>query len=83
MPFTRIGWYAYSPGSEPSVYHTWFLQRAPNGCLVVTEEVSKGAEGAKGAKGAHAKQLRNADEERTHRAHYLWIAGLKRMSEGS
>ena len=74
VPFTRIGWYAYSPGSKPSIYHTWFLKQVPNGCLVVTEEVGKGY---------RSKQQRNADEEGTHRAHDLWIAALKRLSEGT
>jgi hypothetical protein len=25
VPFSRIGWFGYAPGTEPSFYHTWYL----------------------------------------------------------
>ncbi len=26
VPFTRIGWYGYAPGTAPSFYHAWYLK---------------------------------------------------------
>jgi uncharacterized protein YndB with AHSA1/START domain len=72
VPARRIGWYGYSPGSEPNFYHTWFLTQTEDGCQVVTEEVGKGET---------AKQLRRADEGLMHRGHDLWIATLKWVAE--
>ena len=28
IPYTRIGWYGYAPGTAPSFYHTWYLKTA-------------------------------------------------------
>jgi hypothetical protein len=27
VPYTRIGWYGYAPGTAPSFYHTWYLKQ--------------------------------------------------------
>jgi uncharacterized protein YndB with AHSA1/START domain len=73
VPFSRIGWYGYSPGEAPSFYHTWFLTQVNEGCRVVTDEVGKGPS---------AKHLRETDEGLMHRGHDLWIATLKWIAEG-
>jgi uncharacterized protein YndB with AHSA1/START domain len=72
VPFSRLGWYGYSPGSEPNFYHTWFLTQTSGGCRVVTDEVGKGAS---------AMLLRRTDEGLMHRGHELWIATLKWVAE--
>jgi hypothetical protein len=72
-PYTRIGWYGYSPGTEPSFYHTWYLKPQGDACLVVTDEVGKGKDAA---------HLRETDESLMHRGHDLWLATLKWVSEG-
>jgi uncharacterized protein YndB with AHSA1/START domain len=73
VPFTRIGWYGYAPGTEPSFYHAWYLiELSHDACRVVTDEVGKGPE---------AKQLRARDEGLMHRGHDLWLASLKWASE--
>jgi uncharacterized protein YndB with AHSA1/START domain len=74
VPFSRISWFGYAPGTEPSFYHTWYLAPQGNGCRVVTDEVGKG-EGA-----AH---LRETDEGAMHRGHDLWLATLKWVSESN
>ena len=77
VPYTRIGWYGYAPGTTPSVehsfYHTWFLTPAGNACRVVTDEVGMGNDAA---------HLRETDESLMHRGHDLWLATLKWMAEG-
>jgi uncharacterized protein YndB with AHSA1/START domain len=72
VPFARIGWYGYAPGTEPSFYHTWYLQPRGEACLVVTDEVGKGKD---------AEHLRETDEGLMHRGHDLWLATLKWVSE--
>ena len=72
VPFTRIGWYGYSPGTPPSFYHTWYLVSEGDGCRVVTDEVGKGAS---------AVHLRKTDESMMHRGHDLWLATLKWVAE--
>jgi hypothetical protein len=72
-PYTRIGWYGYVPGTEPSFYHTWYLKPQGDVSLVVTEEVGKGKDVA---------DLRETDEGLIHRGHDLWLATLKWVSEG-
>ena len=73
VPYTRIGWYGYAPGTEPTFYHTWFLTETGDGCSVVTDEVGIGKDAA---------HLRETDEGLMHRGHDLWLATLKWMSEG-
>jgi uncharacterized protein YndB with AHSA1/START domain len=73
VPYTRIGWYGYAPGADPSFYHTWFLTPTSDGCRVVTDEVGIGKDAA---------HLRETDESLMHRGHDLWLATLKWMSEG-
>jgi hypothetical protein len=41
VPYTRIGWYGYAPGTAPSFYHTWYLKPQGDACLVVTDEVAE------------------------------------------
>lgn len=77
VPYTRIGWFGYAPGTTPSAansfYHTWFLKREDDGCRVVTDEVGMGKDAA---------HLRETDESLMHRGHDLWLATLKWMAEG-
>jgi hypothetical protein len=73
VPYSRIGWYGYSPGTAPSFYHTWYLSPLGDACLVVTDEVGKGNQAA---------HLRETDESVMHRGHELWLATLKWVSEG-
>ena len=73
IPYTRIGWYGYAPGTAPSFYHTWYLKTRDNACLVVTDEVGKGKD---------AVHLCETDEGLMHRGHDLWLATLKWVSEG-
>jgi Polyketide cyclase / dehydrase and lipid transport len=72
VPYTRIGWYGYTPGAAPSFYHTWYLKPRGNACMVVTDEVGKGKDAA---------HLRESDEGLMHRGHDLWLATLKWVSE--
>lgn len=72
VPFSRIGWFGYEPGAQPSFYHTWYLTPAGNGCRVVTEEVGMGPA---------AIHLRETNESLLHRGHDLWLATLKWMAE--
>ena len=55
VPYTRIGWYGYAPGTAPSFYHTWYVKPQGDTCLVVTDEVGKGNDAA---------HLRETDESR-------------------
>jgi uncharacterized protein YndB with AHSA1/START domain len=73
VPYTRIGWYGYAPGTAPNFYHTWFLTQSGDSCSVVTDEVGIGKDAA---------HLRETDEGLMHRGHDLWLATLKWMSEG-
>jgi len=77
VPYSRIGWYGYAPGTTPSAehsfYHTWFLTPAGDACRVVTDEVGMGKDAA---------HLRETDESLMHRGHDLWLATLKWMAEG-
>jgi len=73
IPFSRIGWYGYAPGTEPIFYHTWFLTPRGNACNVITDESGKGND---------AVHLRETDEGLMHRGHDLWLATLKWVSEG-
>jgi Polyketide cyclase / dehydrase and lipid transport len=73
VPYARIGWYGYAPGTSPSFYHTWYLKPQGDACLVVTDEVGKGKDAA---------HLRETDESLMHRGHDLWLATLKWISEG-
>jgi uncharacterized protein YndB with AHSA1/START domain len=73
VPFSRIGWFGYAPGTEPSFYHTWYLAPQGNGCRVTTDEVGKGESAA---------HLRETGEGAMHRGHDLWLATLKWVSEG-
>jgi len=73
VPYSRIGWYGYAPGTAPSFYHTWYLTPAGDACRVITDEVGKGKDAA---------HLREVDEALMHRGHDLWLATLKWMAEG-
>jgi hypothetical protein len=73
VPYSRIGWFGYAPGTAPSFYHTWYLTPQGDACLVVTDEVGKGHDAA---------HLRETDETLMHRGHDLWLATLKWVSEG-
>jgi len=72
VPFSRIGWYGYAPGTEPAFYHTWYLTGRGNGCQVVTDEVGNGRDAA---------NLRQTDEDLLHRGHDLWLATLRWVAE--
>jgi uncharacterized protein YndB with AHSA1/START domain len=73
VPHTRLGWYIYAPGAQPTFYHTWYLTPQDDSCLVVTDEVGIGKDAAR---------LRETDESLIHRSHDLWLATLKWVSEG-
>jgi uncharacterized protein YndB with AHSA1/START domain len=72
VPYSRIGWYGYAPGTEPSFYHTWYLVPQGGACLAVTDEVGKGPDAA---------HLRQTDEGLMHRGHDLWLATLRWVAE--
>jgi hypothetical protein len=74
VPYSRIGWYGYSPGAAPNFYHTWYLTPQGDACLVVTDEVGMGRDAA---------HLREVDESLMHRGHDLWLATLKWVSESN
>jgi Polyketide cyclase / dehydrase and lipid transport len=74
VPFSRIGWFGYAPGSAPSFYHTWYLTQVGTACRVVTDEVGKGES---------AIRFRQTDESAMHRGHDLWLAALKWVSESN
>jgi uncharacterized protein YndB with AHSA1/START domain len=73
VPYSRIGWYGYAPGAEPTFYHTWYLKPQGDACMAITDEVGKG-EGP--------RNLRQSDESLMHRGHDLWLATLKWVAEG-
>jgi hypothetical protein len=73
VSYSRIGWFAYSPGSKPNFYHTWYLlPKNDASCLVLTEEVGIGGD---------ANYMRQTDEGLMHRGHEMWLATLKWVSE--
>jgi uncharacterized protein YndB with AHSA1/START domain len=76
VPYSRIGWYGYAPGTAPnaahSFYHTWYLVPEGDACRVVTDEVGRGPDAAR---------LRETNESLMHRGHDLWLATLKWVSE--
>jgi len=74
VPFSRIGWYGYAPGTEPAFYHTWYLAPRDNGCQVVTDEVGNGRDAAR---------WRRTDEGLMHRGHDLWLATLRWVAENN
>jgi uncharacterized protein YndB with AHSA1/START domain len=69
-PNSRIGWFGDSPSTNN--YHTYFLSKTHEGCLVVTEEV---------VKGAGAVELRKNQPQAMHEGHDLWLNALKQRSE--
>jgi len=73
VPYKRLGWDGYAPGSQPTFYHTWYLTLQGESCLVVMDEVGIGKDAA---------HLRETDESLMHRGHDLWLATLKWVSEG-
>lgn len=73
VPYSRLGWYGYAPGTRPVFYHTWYLTPQGDKCRVVTDEVGMGEDAA---------HLRATDESLMHRGHDLWLAALKWVSEG-
>ena len=73
VPYTRLGWYGYAPGAQPTFYHTWFLTPLGADCLVVMDEAGVGKDAA---------HLRETDESLMHRGHDLWLATLKWVAEG-
>lgn len=73
LPYSRLSWYGYAPGTKPSFYHTWYIVPQGSGaCLVVTDEVGKGPDAA---------ALRENNEGLMHRGHDLWLATLKWVAE--
>jgi uncharacterized protein YndB with AHSA1/START domain len=68
----RLGWYGYVPGTQPSFYHTWYLEPKDTMCHVVMEEAGVGKDAA---------GLRQSDETLMHRGHDLWLATLKWEAE--
>jgi uncharacterized protein YndB with AHSA1/START domain len=72
VPYRRLGWYGYAPGSNPSFYHSWYLEPQGEGCFVVMDEAGIGADAA---------ALRRSDETRMHRGHDLWLTALKWIAE--
>jgi hypothetical protein len=76
VPYSRIGWFGYAPGTAPdpahTFYHTWYLTPIGNACRVVTDEVGRGPDAAR---------LREKNESLMHRGHDLWLATLKWVSE--
>jgi len=70
IPTSRVGWFGDSKGTK--AYHSFFPEKVPTGCHVVTEEVVKG----RGAIG-----FRRKDPQAMHRGHELWLISLKRVSE--
>jgi uncharacterized protein YndB with AHSA1/START domain len=72
VPFSRLGWYGYAPGSQPTFYHNWYLVPKGDACHVVTDEVGIGADAA---------HLRETDESLMRRGHDLWLATLKWVAE--
>ena len=72
VPFSRLGWYGYAPGTQPAFYHTWHLEPKGDACHVVMDEAGIGSDAA---------HLRETDESLMHRGHDLWLATLKWVAE--
>ena len=73
VPESRIGWTPKGDDeAKPSHYHNWRFVPKEGGCLVVTEEAGIGP-----------NDLRDpqANSRFMHRAHDLWLASLKWVSE--
>ena len=71
-PNRRLGWYGYAPGTQPSFYHSWYLEPKGAMCRVVMDEAGVGKDAA---------ALRQSDETLMHRGHDLWLATLKWVAE--
>ena len=70
VPNSRIGWFGDGMGMQ--AYHTFLLLEAPEGCLVVTEEV---------VTGPGAVEFRKKDPGAMHRGHDLWLSSLQQLLE--
>jgi hypothetical protein len=69
---SKTSWYGYAPGTQPSFYHSWYLQPKGSRCHVVMDEAGIGKDVA---------ALRQSDETLMHRGHDLWLATLKWVAE--
>ena len=58
VPNRRLGWHGYAPGTQPSFYHSWYLEPRGAMCHVVMDEVGIGKDAA---------GLRQSDEALMHR----------------
>jgi len=67
----RLAWFGDGPNVQ--AYHTWLLQPASAGCLVITEEESRGPA---------AQQGRKTDPGALHRGHDLWLDSLEKLVAG-
>jgi uncharacterized protein YndB with AHSA1/START domain len=72
VPNQRLGWYGYAPGTQPSFYHSWYLEPKGVMCRVVMDEAGVGNDAA---------GLRHSDQTLMHRGHDLWLATLKWVAE--
>jgi uncharacterized protein YndB with AHSA1/START domain len=68
----RLAWYGYAPGTNPSFYHSWYLEPKGTMCHVVMDEAGVGKDAAR---------LHQSDETLMHRGHDLWLATLKWVAE--
>lgn len=66
----RLGWYGWGPGIE--AYHSWRLIAGGGSCTVLTEEVKRDV---------GATQDHGGDPTALHKAHALWLEGLKQSAE--
>jgi hypothetical protein len=66
VPYERLAWDAHVTGLE--AYHAWLIQKTPEGCNVLTEEVLHGAVAQLG------KALR---PNRMEQQHQVWLEGLR------
>lgn len=83
MPFTarldvfepnrRLYWYGTGMSSDARTYHTWLLHPVPNGCEVVTEEVSNGSSSV---------GFRARNPGGLHRSHQEWLERLRAVTDG-
>jgi uncharacterized protein YndB with AHSA1/START domain len=65
-PYERVAWDAHSSGLE--AYHAWLIQRAEEGCIVLTEETQRGWLARLG------KAVR---PKRMEQQHQIWLEGLR------
>ncbi|GGJ67361.1 hypothetical protein [Streptomyces brasiliensis] len=72
MPPRRLGWSGVGAGVQ--LYQAWLLTEVENGTHVVTENV---------VRGPAAKSLNALPPVWALRLNALWIAQLKRLSEGA